>query len=131
MFFPRKRSKNIAKPCYGSKQLKHGFGRTMGSACSPVIANLFIGRFEHQALSSVTNPPKIWLRYVDDSFLILKKEQVDNFTSHKNQIDLNIKFTTEPNNKKSSAKDKPIGPSNSSATCCNPFVVLPYLEGLS
>ena len=53
----------------------------MGAACSPVIANLFIGRFEQQALSSVINPPKIWLRYVDDTFLILKKDQVDDFTS--------------------------------------------------
>ena len=76
MFFPRKRSKNIAKPCYGSKQLKYCFGRTLGSACSPVIANLFRERFEQQVLSSITNPPKIWLRYVDDTFLILKKDQV-------------------------------------------------------
>ena len=103
----------------------------MGSTCSPVIANLFIERFEQPALSSATNPPKIWLRYVDDTFLILKKDQVDDFTSHINLIDPNIKFITEPNNKKSSAKDKPIGPSNSSATGRNPFVVLPYLEGLS
>ena len=102
----------------------------MGSACSPVIANLFIERFEQQALSSATNPPKIWLRYVDDTLFILKKDQVDDFTSHINQIDPNIKFTTEPNNKKSLAKDKPIGPINSSATGRNPFVVLPYLEGL-
>ena len=78
----------------------------MSSACSPVIANFFIERFEQQALSSATNPPKIWLRYVDDTSLILKKDQVDDFTSHVNQIDPNIKFTTEPNNKKSSAKDK-------------------------
>ena len=80
----------------------------MGSACSPVIANLFIGCFEHQALSSVTNPSKIWLRYVDDTFLILKIDQVVDFTSHINQIDPNIKFTTEPNYKKSSVTDRPI-----------------------
>ena len=64
---------------------------------------------------------------MDDTFLILKKDQVDYFTSHINLIDPNIKFTTEPNNKKSSAKDRPIGPSNSSATGRNPFVVLPLL----
>ena len=103
----------------------------MGSACSPVIANFFIERFEQQAVSSATNPPKIWLKYVDDTFLILKKYEVHDFTSHINRFDLNIKFTTKHNNKKSSAKDKPIGPSNSSATGRNPFVVLPYLEGLS
>ena len=76
----------------------------MRSACSPVIENFFIERFERQALSSATNPPKIWLRYVDDTFLILKKDQVDDFTSHINRFDLNIKFTTEPNNKFSSQK---------------------------
>ena len=78
----------------------------MGSACSPVIAIFLIERFEQQALSSATNPPKIWLRYVGDIFLILKKDQVEFFTSHINQIDPNIKFSTEPKNKKSSAKDK-------------------------
>ena len=103
----------------------------MGSACSPFIANFFIERFEQQTLSSATNPPKIWLKYVDDTFFILKKDQVDDFTSHINRIDLNMNFTTEPSNKKSSAKDKPTGPSNSSAIGRNPFVVLPYLEGLS
>ena len=129
-FFSQK-SKNIATRSYGSNRLKYCFGCTMGSACSPVIAILFIERFEQQALSSVTNPPKIWLRYVGDTLLILKKDQVDDFISYINQIDPNIKFTTEPNNKKSSAKDKPIGPSNSSATGRDPFIVLPYLEGLS
>ena len=155
---------------------------------------------------------------MDDTFVILKTDQVDDFTSHINQIDLNIKFTTESEkdgripfldteisrlpdgslklkvyhkpthtdqylhfeshhplehklsviltlfhradttvttpadhqqeikhikgaltscgykkwtfkaaNKKSSAKDKPTGPSNSSATGRKPFVVLPSL----
>ena len=69
-FFSQK-SKNIAKPSYGSKRLNYCFDCTMGSTCSPVIENVFIERFERQALSSATNPPKIWLRYVDDTFLIL------------------------------------------------------------
>ncbi|XP_072038295.1 uncharacterized protein [Amphiura filiformis] len=60
----------------------------MGSACSPLVANLFMERFEKEALKSAPCPPKIWLRYVDDTFVVLK------------DIDTDIKFTIEPENNK-------------------------------
>ena len=41
-----------------------------GSPLSPVIANLFLEDFKTRALSSSPNPPRIWLRFVDDTFII-------------------------------------------------------------
>ena len=49
----------------------------MGSPVSAVIgiANLYMADFEEQALSSVPKAPKIWKRYVDDTFTILYKTE--------------------------------------------------------
>ena len=42
--------------------------------------------------------PKIWKRYVDNPFQIIKQDQRDPFTAHLNTIDLtgSIQFTDEP-----------------------------------
>ena len=48
------------------------------------------------ALESYTGvPPRLWLRYVDDTFVIINRNEQDNFCTHINSIDNNIKFTQE------------------------------------
>ena len=70
----------------------------MGSPVSPVVANLCMEVMEDSALSISTVPPKIWKRYVDDSFVIIKKDSVSAFQDILNSIDPKISFTIETEN---------------------------------
>ena len=70
-------------------------GAAMGSPISPIVANLFMENFESRALQSSPNPPLLWKRFVDDTFVILKRGHKEEFLTHINSVDNNIKFTTE------------------------------------
>ena len=59
----------------------------MGSPVSPVLANLYMESFEDRALSSAVNPPRWWKRFVDDTFIILKKDHKEEFLHHINSVD--------------------------------------------
>ena len=77
---------------------KQTHGCAMGSPVSPVVANLCMEVIEDSALSISTVPPKIWKRYVDDSFVIIKKDSVSAFHDILNSIDPKILFTIETEN---------------------------------
>ncbi|XP_078375738.1 uncharacterized protein LOC144659173 [Oculina patagonica] len=70
-------------------------GAAMGSPVSYVIANLYMESFEEQAITSSSYKPKIWKRYVDDTFTILDRENVDSFLQHLNIQQPSIYFTME------------------------------------
>ena len=42
----------------------------MGSPVSTIVANLYMENLEGEALQSAPNPPRLWLGYVDDIFVI-------------------------------------------------------------
>ena len=67
----------------------------MGSPISPIVANLYMENFEARALQSSPNPPLLWKRFVDDTFVILKKDHREEFLTHLNSVDQNIQFTSE------------------------------------
>lgn len=70
-------------------------GTAMGMALAPFISSdIFLGHFE-ECFSSEDWFPKIWWRYVDDIFVILKQNQVDLVLSKLNSTNMNIEFTHE------------------------------------
>ncbi|KAL9984598.1 hypothetical protein ACROYT_G006910 [Oculina patagonica] len=73
-------------------------GAAMGSPVSAVIANLYMESFEEQAITSSSYTPKRWKRYVDDTFTILDRENVDSFLQHLNIQQPSIRFTMETEN---------------------------------
>ena len=74
----------------------------MGSLLSLIVANLYMGYSEQKALSTAPTPPKIWLRYVDDTWVVQREENKQNFFQHIISVGLAIKFTVE-NNKENGA----------------------------
>ena len=71
-------------------------GAAMGSPISPLIANIFMEEFEVKALQSCPNPPSMWLRFVDDTFVINQAELSQDLLQHINTQDSHIQFTVEP-----------------------------------
>ena len=67
----------------------------MGSPISVVVANLVMEDVEERAIDSFGQPPRVWKRFVNDTFVILDKIAVDKFFTHLNQIQTSIKFTME------------------------------------
>ena len=65
----------------------------MGSPVSPVVANIYM--FEELALRTATHPPQIWRCYVDDTFCVITKTEVEGFLSHFNSLRPTITFTAK------------------------------------
>ena len=72
-------------------------GTAMGTRMAPVYANLFMGEFERKALQNYTDKPHLWLRYMDDIFMVWThgQEKLDDFIKYLNNIHPTIKFTSE------------------------------------
>ena len=64
----------------------------MGSPNSVIVANLVMKSIENKMLKDFASPPCIWLRYIDDTFVVLKKTEVVSFYKFINNIEDSIKF---------------------------------------
>ena len=68
----------------------------MGSPLSPVLANIYIKYFKEMVLGSTSLKPSMWLRYVDDTFILWShQENVQILLDHVNSIRPSIQFTME------------------------------------
>ena len=74
---------------------QQSFGTPMGSPISPILANIFMEDFEQKALETARYKPKLWLRYVDDTFIIWQhgSDKLSDFLDHLNQQHPRIQFT--------------------------------------
>ena len=70
-------------------------GVAMGSPVSPIVANLHMECFERKALACAIHPPRVWYRFVDDTWVIQKQAHKQAFLDHINSINPAIKFTVE------------------------------------
>ena len=53
-----------------SRKMVQKDGAAMGSSLSHIVANIFIESFEQETLELAKNKPRLWVRYVDDTFVI-------------------------------------------------------------
>ncbi|VDP65272.1 unnamed protein product [Echinostoma caproni] len=65
----------------------------MGSPISRFVAEAIMQKLEKEVLPRIV--PKLWFRYVDDTFVILKKSELDRTDNIINNIFNGIKFTME------------------------------------
>ena len=70
-------------------------GAAMGSPLSLIVANIFMEKFETEALETAPHPPSLWKGFVNDTFVILEAQYDNDFFHHLNSIDENIKSTAK------------------------------------
>ena len=65
----------------------------MVGPASSTTAECFVQTHERTAISTSLHPPKVWERFVDDVYSILKRTHLENVFHHINNLHQNIKFT--------------------------------------
>ena len=80
---------------YNGQHYKQLHGTAMGSPVSVVVAEIVMQNIEEQALASYKRTIPPWLRYVDDTFTTLHKDEIDDFHEHLNRQNAHIQFTKE------------------------------------
>ena len=68
----------------------------MGSPVSLIVANLYMEYVEEKAFSTAPTP-RLRQRYVDDTFVIQKEVNKQDFLQHINSVDPAIQFTVDTN----------------------------------
>ena len=67
----------------------------MGGPASSTTAEFYMQAYEHTAITTALQPLKVWERFVDDVYSILKRTHLKNVFHHINNLHQNIKFTME------------------------------------
>ena len=71
---------------YNGKHYKQLHGTAMGSPVSVVVAEIVMQHVEERALATCRQTIPLWLRYVDDTFTAIHKDEIDAFHDHLNAL---------------------------------------------
>ena len=80
---------------YNGKHYKQLHGTAMGSPVSVVVEEIGMQHVEKRALATCRKTIPLWLRYVDDTFSAVHKDEIVDFHDHLNQQNADIQFTKE------------------------------------
>ena len=67
----------------------------MGGPTSSTAAEIYLQAHEQTAISMTLHPPKVWERFIDDVYSILKRMHLENYFLHINDLHQNIKLTVD------------------------------------
>ena len=72
-------------------------GVCMGSSLGPVLANIIMTELEKRILPSLieSGAIKSYMRYVDDTLVLIKESEIQNVMDRFNSFDSNLKFTVD------------------------------------
>ncbi|GJQ72658.1 hypothetical protein Trydic_g1320 [Trypoxylus dichotomus] len=81
---------------YNGHKYRQTEGAPMGSPVSHIIANIIMEDIETMVLNTSKYRPKLWLSYVDDTFIICtySEDKLQDLLLHLNSIHPKIKSTT-------------------------------------
>ena len=80
---------------YNGKHYKQLHGTAMGSHVSVVVAEIVMQHVEERALATCRQTIPLWLRYVDDTFTAVHKDEIDAFHDHLNEQNADMQFSKE------------------------------------
>ena len=80
---------------YNDKFLTQTDGVAMGGPASSVVAELYMQHHDRTAITTFRTNLKCYERFVDDTFIIIRQVDLQDFFNHMNSIHPKIKFTIE------------------------------------
>ena len=98
-------------------------GTAMGSSMAPAYASLFMGKLEEDFLNACALKPTLWLRFLDDIFMIWDHslEVLHSFINKLNKVHSDIKVTHTISQKSVSFLDINISKGESLDVCTDDF----------
>ena len=80
---------------YNGRHYKQLHGTAMGSPVSVAVAEIVMQHEEESAPATCRQTIPLWLRYTDDTFTAVHKDEIDDFHDHLNKQNADIQFTKE------------------------------------
>ncbi|XP_062713904.1 uncharacterized protein LOC134290731 [Aedes albopictus] len=81
--------------CFRGKFYHQKFGTAMGSPLSPILADIVLENLMLWAARTANIPPELIKKYVDDTFIILHKNQIETTLHIFNRYNTHLQFTCE------------------------------------